>query len=103
MNKEERKHYDRLSRLGCIACLTLGYGYSPSEIHHLRYQAGAGKKSDFNKSIPLCPHHHRLGGYGVAIHAGRRAFEEAIGMTELELLEKTLQLLKDDNETFNSI
>lgn len=95
MNKEEKLHYDRLSRLGCIACRTLNYGFSPSEIHHIRYQAGTAKKSPFNMAIPLCPNHHRLGGYGVAIHAGRRGFEAAIGMTELELLEKTLQLLEE--------
>lgn len=94
MTNEERTHYDRLSRLGCIACLTLGYGFSLPEIHHIRHQAGTAKKSPFNKAIPLCPNHHRLGGYGVAIHAGRRGFEAAVGMTELEMLEKTLKLLE---------
>lgn len=94
MRKEEKDHYDRLSNLGCIACHIIGRGFSPSEIHHIRHQAGIAKKSSFDKAIPLCPNHHRLGGYGVAIHAGRRGFEASIGMTEVELLEKTLQLLE---------
>lgn len=93
--KEEKEHYARLCSLGCIACHTLGYGFSPCEIHHIRYQAGLSKKSHFSKAIPLCPNHHRLGGHGVAIHAGRRAFETMVGMTELELVEKTKQLLEE--------
>ena len=95
MTKVEKDHYDRLCRIGCIACHTLGFGYSLPEIHHIRHGAGAGQKSAFDKAIPLCPHHHRLGGYGCAIHAGRRGFEATVGMTEVELLEKTLQLLEE--------
>ena len=34
------------------------------------------------------PFHHRLGGYGFAVHAGRKEFERKFG-TEHELLEQT--------------
>ena len=94
MNKEERKHYDRIADSGCIACIVLGIGYSPCEIHHIRTGTGAGRKSHWSKAIGLCPNHHRIGGYGVAIHAGIRAFENAIGMTEVELLNVTLNRLE---------
>lgn len=102
MTKQERLHYEKLATIGCIACRVLGYGFTPTEIHHLRHEAGAGKKSPYFKTIPLCVHHHRLGGYGVAYHAGRRAFEQSIGYTEIELLELTNQLLERiENGTYS--
>lgn len=95
MTKEERKHYDKISQLGCICCHVLGFGYSPCEIHHIRTGTGAGRKSHWSKAIGLCPNHHRLGDVGVAIHSGIKSFEASIGMSELELLEKQLELLGD--------
>ncbi len=95
MTKDERKHYDRIATHGCIACHILGYGYSPCEIHHIRTGVGKGQKAHWSRAIGLCPNHHRNGGASVAIHAGIRSFEQAIGMTELELLEKQLELLGD--------
>lgn len=95
MTKDERKHYDRIAQHGCIACHVIGFGYSPTEIHHIRTGAGAGRKSHWSNAIGLCPNHHRLGGRGVAIHAGIKSFELAIGMTELELLQKQLEILGD--------
>jgi hypothetical protein len=96
MTKLERLHYDKLTQLGCIACITLGHGYSAPEIHHIKSgNASMGKKSHWSLAIPLCPEHHRNGGHGVAYHAGRLAFEKAIGLTEVELLDKTLTLLNN--------
>lgn len=93
MTKDERNHYDRIAQSGCIACIVLGHGYSPCEIHHIRTGTGAGRKSHWSKAIGLCPIHHRLGGHGVSIHGGIKAFEAAIGMSEVELLSKQLDLL----------
>ena len=95
MTKDERQHYDRIANSGCIACIVLGFGYSPCEIHHIRTGTGKGQKSHWSKAIGLCPNHHRNGGVGVAIHAGIKSFEKSIGMTELELLEKQLELLNE--------
>lgn len=97
MTKTEREHYDKLHNLGCIACYVLGYGNSPAEIHHIRHETGAGRKAAFNEAIPLCPRHHRLGGYGIAYHSGRLGFERHVGMTEVELLELTNKLLERQN------
>lgn len=94
MTKQEKAHYDKLSNLGCIACIVLGYGYSPPEIHHIRHGTGIARRAAYDKAIPLCPRHHRLGGYGIAYHAGRHAFEQSIGKTEVELLELTTQYLE---------
>jgi hypothetical protein len=92
MTKAERQHYAKLAELGCIVCLNEGFGYSPTEIHHLRTGTGIGQKSHYSDAIGLCPQHHRLGGYGVAIHAGQGKFHENYG-TEKDLLRLTKQHL----------
>lgn len=87
MTKEQRKHYDKVARLGCSLCRHLGWGESPCEIHHIRR---AGKR-DTAPVIGLCPEHHR-GNAGV--HGmGRKAFERKYSITEEELLEQTEGLI----------
>jgi Recombination enhancement, RecA-dependent nuclease len=93
--KDEREHYGKIADIGCVVCILFGYGYSPCEIHHIRTGTGAGQKSHWSKAIGLCPTHHRLGGNGVAIHGGIKSFENAIGMSEIDLLKKQLELLGD--------
>lgn len=95
MTKDEKNHYAKIADIGCIVCLLAGYGHSPCEIHHIRTGTGKGQKSHWSKAIGLCPTHHRLGGNGVSIHAGIKSFEAAIGLSELELLHKQLELLGD--------
>lgn len=92
MNKAERAHLDKVARIGCIVCIRLGYGESPAEIHHPRKGAGMGQRASHYDAIPLCPSHHRTGGYGVAIHAGQKEWERKFG-TELELLEWTREMI----------
>jgi hypothetical protein len=92
MNQNERKHYGRLNQLGCIVCLRLGHGYNEPHIHHIRRGAGMGQKSVYTDAIPLCPLHHTNGGYGVAFHSGKKAFESKYG-SETELLEYTNKVL----------
>ena len=90
--KAEQAHLDAVVSLGCIACRKIGVLNSPAEIHHLRNGVGAGQRSSHFDVIPLCPLHHRLGSYGTAFHAGKKAWEATFG-TELELLEQTRELL----------
>ena len=94
MTKDERKHYDKLSQLGCIVCKREGWGYSAPEIHHMRSGQGH-KRAHWSLAYPLCPNHHRNGGYGIAFHAGAKEFEKKFG-TEAELLAETLNLIKDN-------
>jgi len=89
---KKRDHMARVAELGCMACRQIGYMDTPAELHHPRTGAGVGQRSSDFDVIPLCPIHHRTGGYGVAFHAGRRAFEAIYG-TEAELLEKVRALL----------
>jgi hypothetical protein len=75
----EALHLGRVAALGCIVC-----GMSAG-CHHIRHQAGMGRKNSHFEAIPLCPDHHQTGGYGVAFHAGPREWERRYG-TERELL-----------------
>jgi len=85
MTNSEREHLARVAEMGCIIC------GSPAEIHHVRAGMGMGQRNDHFNVIPLCPNHHRNGGYGVAFHAGKKGFEAKYG-TEAELLE-TVRLI----------
>ena len=83
--KKTAEYYSELAELGCIIC------EMPAEIHHL---TGGGMALKSKDAIPLCPRHHRTGGYGVAVHAGEKKWEENFG-TQEELLEKTKELIGD--------
>ena len=86
--KAEREHMGIVAGSFCIVCRNEGLGESPAELHHPRFLAGGGQRSSHMDVIALCPIHHRLGGYGVAIHAGQEEWERRHG-TEAELLEQT--------------
>lgn len=88
----EHRHLDSVARLGCMLCRYLGYYGTPSEIHHPRTGTGAGRKASHFDAIPLCPPHHRLG--NEALHVmGRKAWERYHGITEVELMRMTKNLL----------
>lgn len=89
MNKHE--HDQRLIQIGCIVCRRMGV-YSPTTIHHIR-KLSTSKKRKLAPKIPLCPAHHQYGGYGVALHAGEKAFEKNYGsvidmLNEVEIIIK---------------
>ena len=83
--KAEQQHLDRVAALCCVVCRNQGLGDTPAEIHHCSAGTGLSVRADNYRTIPLCPIHHRQGGHGVAIHAGRRTWESNYG-TEEELL-----------------
>lgn len=94
--RAERDYMGKAADLGCVLCRHLGYGATPAEIHHPRSGTGMGKRAAHTSGIPLCYEHHR-GNTG--IHGlGRKAFEREYGITELELIEKTKQLLEYPND-----
>ena len=79
----EKDHMGRVAALNCIICMR------PAQVHHLPQQGG--KRNHF-MTIPLCPRHHQHGGFGTAVHQGRRTWEARYG-TEMELWHKTNKLL----------
>ena len=90
--KAEKAHMNLVVALGCIACLNLGHMDTPAEIHHTRCNAGGAQRSSHFMVLPLCPWHHRLGGFGNAFHAGQKTWEAKFG-TEAELLDQVGELL----------
>lgn len=95
VTKAERQHLQRVADLGCIVCKLHLCVFSPAEVHHLRAGCGAGQRASHYRTIPLCPPHHRTGGYVVAIHAGQKMWEEIYG-TEESLLVQVETLLSGD-------
>jgi len=91
MNKKEREHLSQIASIGCIVCLNNGYPDTPAEIHHIGNGTLSKRASNF-EAIPLCPAHHRTGGHGVAVHAGRKTWESNYG-TERELLSQAHDMI----------
>jgi hypothetical protein len=71
----------KIAGLGCCICGEL------AEVHHITSGVGMGQRASHFDTIPLCPRHHRTGGHRVAIHAGKKSWEERFG-SELSWLEK---------------
>jgi hypothetical protein len=93
VTKAEVEWMDRIVELGCCACREMGYPGTSAEVHHL---LKGGRRIGHLFSIPLCAAHHRGGRNDeeiVSRHPWRRAFESRYG-TELELLEKTRELVQ---------
>ena len=86
--KDEQQWLNRVAELGCTICKR------PAEIHHIG-NGTMGKRASNFEVIPLCSEHHRTGGHGVAVHAGRKTWEAIYG-TERELLQKTQAQLHDE-------
>jgi len=76
---EEKRFMSKVAELGCVVCRNLGHGPTPAELHHPRTGVGKGQRSSNLDVIPLCPTHHRLGGHGVAFHAGQKTWQEKFG------------------------
>ncbi len=92
MRKSESDHISRVVALGCIVCRKNGYMDTPAEAHHIG-NGTMGKKASNFEVIGLCPFHHRIGGHGNAVHAGRKAFESKFG-TEKELLDEVMGMIE---------
>jgi hypothetical protein len=98
---EEKKHMDAVAALGCIVCSDNGYPRTPACIHHVGNQ---GIRASHYETIPLCPTHHQWGGFGVAIHDGRKTWEANFG-TERGLLARVNKIVgvKNDNSAMQKV
>lgn len=79
---KEKIYMGKVAELGCCICS------QAAEIHHQLSGEGMGQRASNYKIMPLCPSHHRNGGYKVAIHAGIKAWEELYG-SEVEWIQWT--------------
>lgn len=85
MTKAQR-HMGKVAQVGCIACILLGFGESPAQVHHIREERIA--RNDF-LTIPLCREHHQ--GSRMSVHQNKRALMTALKMSsEFELLAETM-------------
>lgn len=91
MKNADRKHLDRVARLGCVLCDHLGLGATPAQVHHIREGQGMSQRASHFLTVPLCPAHHtgQQGLHGLGV----RAFERTYGLTELDLLAMTINRL----------
>ncbi len=94
MNKAEKEHIAKVVQLGCMACRAVGIYTPDCEIHHIGNRTMGKRASNF-EVIPLCHAHHRTGGYGIAVHAGRKSWEQTYG-TEKEMLNQVLKMINQD-------
>lgn len=87
-----REYMGKVAAIGCILCRQLGYGPTPATVHHIRTGIGMGKRASDFDTIPLCPEHHQgmTGIHGM----GRKAWERHHGITELQLLQETKEMIK---------
>lgn len=83
-NAKERRHMQKVAELGCIIC------GDQAQIHHAKTHMGGGR--DHLQVIPLCVLHHTGGGYGVALHAGKKVWSDNFGTEEDLLLEVAKKL-----------
>jgi hypothetical protein len=90
MTKAQKKYTDQVIAHGCLVCSEHLGVFSPAEVHHVRRLA-TSKKRDRAPIIPVCSIHHRTGGRGVAIDAGRESWEQAFG-SELEMAQQIINL-----------
>ena len=72
-----KNYMAKVAGLGCLICR------GPAEIHHVRFGQGMSQRASDYLIIPLCPVHHRTGGFGIAIHAGQKQFELQHGSANL--------------------
>lgn len=85
----EKAHMDKVAALGCVICKL------PAEIHHVKDKTNRNR--DHFRILPLCPHHHRKGGSGVAYHSGKIQWEKNFA-TQSELLAQVNRMLHMKNK-----
>lgn len=104
IGSREKKRFDAIQAIGCIACWTDGDRYEPCDIHHLTDKGGRKHSGGHQATIGLCPWHHRglvadgvtgtwmRNQYGPSMALESKAFAERYG-SQRELLAKVNEML----------
>lgn len=69
----EKRHMNRLAEMGCIIC------FRPAEIHHVTSDRFKRITRSNERTVPLCPDHHRTGKFAVE-SIGHDAFALRFGI-----------------------
>ena len=80
-----------IAALGCWVCRNQGI-FTPATLHHVRRLATSKRRSKA-PMLPLCASHHQTGGHGIAIHAGRKTWEQNYG-DEIEMVKAVYDYIK---------
>ena len=90
MKKQDKERFEKLKRIGCIACSKKGL-FSKPIIHHIRKHTGLGLRPPHDQTIPLYPKHHNMG--NESVHLNKTKFVELFG-SELQLLDEANEKIK---------
>ena len=94
--KEDRNHWDKVSAIGCIACLKDGIKNSYVSIHHC---VGRTKPGSHQKVLALCAQHHQHDDTDpmkrIGIHPFTARFENKYGK-QMDLLAEIMELIGDE-------
>jgi hypothetical protein len=101
--KADIRRFQLLNQLGCCVCMEFyGAPSTPGDIHHIE---GKSKKGSHQKTICLCPYHHRIpwpkevDSTGVSLCEGKKLFTDRY-MSESELLLLTNKKLSELEQNF---
>lgn len=102
--KEQKRRFDAIKSIGCLACRQLGYYDVDAEIHHLLN----GYRRGHDYSVGLCCFHHRnvteldketaYRILGPSLATNKKEFIERFG-TDEELLSTQNKLIEDWEES----
>lgn len=91
---EEKRLWNKLAELGCIACIKDGRYQPHVSIHHID---GRTKPDCHKLVLPLCAGHHQDGAGAdkslIAVHPWKARFERRYG-SQLELLAQCMELIR---------
>ena len=94
----EKLMWDRLAKLGCVACMKDGNFNPHVSIHHVE---GRTKPGCHQLVLPLCAGHHQDGTGEdktlIAVHPWKARFEARYG-TQAELMDKCAQILFEQQD-----
>lgn len=76
--KPEKKRFEKIVEIGCVACRQDGHNGVPGEVHHI---LDGMKRAGHGFSVCLCPFHHRgiPPGTGPSLADGSRLFYARYG------------------------
>ena len=85
----------RVARIGCIACLVLGLGETPAQVHHIR--EGRIARNDY-LTLPMCDPHHAGQVPGVpSIHKRKDDLLRQLGvLSEFDLLALVIEIIEKE-------
>ena len=84
--KADKQWLDDVASLGCVVCRNLGFGSSPSEIHHVRSGSGMAQRAPHSHVLPLCSRHHRAC-YPTGFHAAPKSWQAEHGSEDTLLVQ----------------